>query len=139
MSDGVRFQFINYSQTDAKVTVATSDRIVYMELLPDTSVEAPGGNLTLVEPGKHALRVPAGTLWGFASAGVAPTISIAGALTVVVAAGKDPWPQPPPKPQKLATVTDWDTRYENSLAPAGVGPANGRKHKRTTHHDARRP
>lgn len=128
MSDGVRFDFINYSATDATVSVTTSDAIVYKELLATTPVKTPAGNLQSVAAGTKNLVVAAGRLFGFSSDHSSVVTPISGSVTIIVASGKDPWPPVPPlAPPALAAVTDWNERFHNfntaSAAAASDRPA----------------
>jgi hypothetical protein len=126
MGDGVRFDFINYSATDVKVEVTTSDAIVYQELLASTPQDLPGGNLQNVAAGTHTLTVSAGRLFGFSSDAPASITSVSGKVTILVAGGKDPWPQPPPPPPlKLAAATSWADRFKNFNFAGGVGNEAG--------------
>lgn len=124
--DGVRFTFINYSTTDvATVSVTTSDGIVYKELLASTPVQLPAGNLQRMDKGNHALVVPPGRLCGFSTDKPATVTAVSGKLTILVAGGKDPWPQPPPvaAPPALAAAADWAVRFANFNTASGVDPA----------------
>ena len=88
MSDGVRFDFINYSTTnDATVSVTTSEIVIYEELLATTPADTPGGNLQSVAAGTQDFKVPAGRFFGFATDNPASIVGVSGKVTILVAGG----------------------------------------------------
>jgi hypothetical protein len=114
----VRHMFINYSSQIITVSVTTYENVGVFEMQTSGAVETQvdtqylgGGSSSTWD-----LRVPAGGIRGFGvTNGASYSNPNSDLLTILTAAGKNPWPTPPPPPGLFESVTDFEDRYEDFL------------------------
>jgi hypothetical protein len=121
MSGLLRVAFVNTSNdTHVTVDIETQDAVECCELLTSTSAVEPEAPGPTYPPGRWNLLVPPGKIFGFVTERPVKIINQNPAnLVVVYADGKDPWPQPPPKPP-LAATPDFGIRYQHFLAASAL-------------------
>ena len=113
--------------TAVTVQVETQDAIECCELrttrLAAEREEPPG---TTYAPGRWALVVPPGSVFGFVTEHpVKITNPSPGSLVTVYADGKDPWPQPPPA-FEVRKAPGFDGLYKGFLMTSALPSADPR-------------
>jgi hypothetical protein len=118
----LRVAFVNTSKnTSVTIQIETQDSVECCELLTTTPSTSPEQNPgTTHPPGVWGLDVAPGTMFGFVTEHPVNIInSNPAAVATIYADGKDPWPHPPP-PTTLASVADFDTRYNSFLMTSAL-------------------
>ena len=116
----LRLMFVNTtSDTPATITVKTSDKVDYKQLLTYTPPKSPAGNAVRGVTGAYTMTINAGEIWGVVT-GQCVEISNpnSAAITIVTANGKERWPQPPPPSKLQSQIDDYPTRYDYFLTDA---------------------
>jgi hypothetical protein len=112
-----RHMFINYDEVDAVLEVEAHENIGVFAMRFEgdeieelvTTWEVPEEE----ESVRFEVVVPAGAVQGFGAYSAPRTSSRSERLTMLAAAGKNPWPTPPPPPGLARD--DFEKRYANFL------------------------